>query len=182
LTSTRDRKDHAAVARGLVARSTWGTLSTISQHLHGSPFGNVASFSDGIPGNYTGTPYFYLTPLDPSAADVAANPRASLAISAMPLGTCGDSDPESPLCAKLTLSGELGQVLDAQELSFAEHALFTRHPEMTIWPKDHHFRVFKLVLASVFFINGFGGPRHITVEQYYSASLVNLSRSFLHEA
>ncbi|CAI5530680.1 unnamed protein product [Closterium sp. Naga37s-1] len=129
-----------------------------------------AQFLGTLTAHHLGTPYFYLTSMDPSAADVAADPRASLAVSAMPLGTCGDADPESPLCAKLTLSGQLHRVLDPEELSFAEHALFTRHPEMQTWPKDHHFQVFKLVLANVFLINGFGGPRHITVEQYYSAS------------
>ncbi|CAI7782681.1 unnamed protein product [Closterium sp. NIES-54] len=113
--------------------------------------------------------------MDPSAADVAADPRASLAVSAMPLGTCGDADPESPLCAKLTLSGQLHRVLDPEELLFAEHALFTRHPEMQTWPKDHHFQVFKLVLANVFLINGFGGPRHITVEQYYKCIVWHFS-------
>ncbi|CAI5470667.1 unnamed protein product [Closterium sp. Yama58-4] len=163
--SSRDVKIPAEFAEWLVAHSTWGVLSTISRHLDGSPFGNVVSFSDGVLGNYSGTPYFYLTPSDPSAADVAADPRASLAVSAMPLGACGDSDPESPLCAKLTLSGELHRVLDPEELSFAERALFTRNPEMLTWPKDHHFQVFKLVLANVFLINGFGGPRpggHLT--------------------
>ncbi|CAI5960606.1 unnamed protein product [Closterium sp. NIES-64] len=146
------------------------SLYCIPSHGGSCRFSNVVSFSDGALGNNTGTPYFYLTPLDPSAADVAADPRASLAVSAMPLGTCDDADPESPLCAKLTLSGELHRVLDPEELSFAEHALFTRHPEMQTWPKDHNFHVFKLVLANVFLINGFGGPRHITLEQYYSAS------------
>ena len=86
------------MVRWLVAESDWGTLSTISRHLHGAPFGyellirqlsrfpglkawvrtlkaftvcrNLVSLSDGPRGGSTGRLLFYLTDLDASAADL----------------------------------------------------------------------------------------------------------------
>lgn len=68
---------------------------------------NVVSFSDGLPDEGSGIPYFYLTSLDPTAKNAKEDPRASLAISENPIGTCGKSDPESPDCAKITLTGKV---------------------------------------------------------------------------
>ena len=70
-------------------------------------FRNVVSFSDGVPDKSTGIPYFYLTTLDPTARNALKDHRSSLAISEYPLGTCGDADPESPVCAKITLTGKV---------------------------------------------------------------------------
>eukprot|EP00475_Leptophrys_vorax_P034530 TRINITY_DN5588_c0_g1_i1.p1 TRINITY_DN5588_c0_g1~~TRINITY_DN5588_c0_g1_i1.p1 ORF type:complete len:297 (+),score=-10.22 TRINITY_DN5588_c0_g1_i1:29-892(+) len=160
-------------ARRLVAGNTWGVLSTVSRHLRGAPFGNVVSFSDGPPGNCTGTPFLYLSPFDPSAADVAACPSASLAVSALPLGECADVDPESPLCTKLTLTGQLVPVSDPGELAFGKDALFTRHPEMRTWPPDHHFMVLKLLVTDLFMLDGFAGARPVSVEDYFAAAPEN---------
>ena len=66
---------------------------------------NVVSFSDGVPDKSTGIPYFYLTTLDPTARNALKDHRSSLTISEYPLGTCGKADPESPVCAKITLTG-----------------------------------------------------------------------------
>lgn len=69
---------------------------------------NVVSFSDGLPNEGRGIPYFYLTALDPTAKDAMKDERASLTVSEYPLGTCGKIDPENPTCAKLTLTGKVG--------------------------------------------------------------------------
>ncbi|XBI36720.1 hypothetical protein VPH35_122188 [Triticum aestivum] len=107
----RDRKpapsEAAATARWLAAQNTWGVLSTISSDLSGAPFGNVVSYSDGVPGESHGIPYFYLTTLDPTARDALEDERTSFTLSEFPLGTCGKVDPENPTCAKLTLTGKV---------------------------------------------------------------------------
>ncbi|PKA51463.1 hypothetical protein AXF42_Ash002828 [Apostasia shenzhenica] len=97
----------AATARWLTAQNSWGVLSTISSHLGGAPFGNVVSFSDGLPGSGCGIPYFYLTELDPSARDILNDSRSSFTVNEYPLGTCGNKDPQNPTCAKLTLTGKM---------------------------------------------------------------------------
>ncbi|XP_021299158.1 protein CREG1 [Herrania umbratica] len=165
--SKPDRDAAAAYARWLVSQNTWGILNTLSRELEGAPFGNVVSFSDGIPDKGTGIPYFYLTTLDPTARNALKDRRSSLTISEYPLGTCGKADPESPVCAKITLTGSL-VLLDANssEVEFARTALFTKHPEMKGWPKSHNFQIFKLEIKDIFMINWFGGPKPLTVDQY----------------
>ncbi|MBA0791482.1 hypothetical protein Gohar_016059 [Gossypium harknessii] len=128
---------------------------------------NVVSFSDGVPGKGTGVPYFYLTTLDPTARNALKDHRSSLAISEYPLGTCSNADPESPMCAKITLTGRLVLLeANSKEAEFARTALFTKHPEMKGWPKGHDFQVFKLEIEDIFMINWFGGPKPLTVDQY----------------
>ncbi|BAF19169.1 uncharacterized protein [Oryza sativa Japonica Group] len=157
----------AATARWLAAQNTWGVLSTISSDLSGAPFGNVVSYSDGVPGESHGIPYFYLTTLDPTARDALEDERTSFTLSEFPLGTCGKIDPENPTCAKLTLTGKL-KLIDPQssEADLAKEALFTKHPEMEGWPKNHHFQIFKLEIKNIFLIDWFGGPKPISPTEY----------------
>jgi hypothetical protein len=74
-------------------------------------YSNVVSYSDGVPGEGRGIPYFYLTTLDPSARDALEDERTSFTLSEFPLGTCGEIDPENPTCAKLTLRASLGTLI-----------------------------------------------------------------------
>ncbi|WVZ81810.1 hypothetical protein U9M48_029149 [Paspalum notatum var. saurae] len=227
-------------------------------------YSNVVSYSDGLPGEGRGIPYFYLTTLDPTARDALEDERASFTLSEFPLGTCGKIDPENPTCAKLTLTGKrvfgVGNGLPEQadegrdgnllvasihllkedqdaafqdgggaaaecvvwsilimatvepvadegmklslrknemwrqnhrsffrwegrclvavalslklvdlqssEAEFAKSALFTKHPEMKDWPKNHHFKIFKLEIENIFLIDWFGGAKPITPSQY----------------
>ncbi|KAG1327029.1 protein CREG1 [Cocos nucifera] len=162
-----DPDDAAATARWLVSRNSWGVLSTISSDLEGAPFGNVVSFSDGPPGDGHGIPYFYLTTLDPTARDALKDERSSFTLSEFPLGTCGETDPENPTCAKLTLTGKL-KLVDSQstEAEFAQLALFSKHAEMKDWPEDHHFQIFKLDIEDIFLIDWFGGRKPLSPAQY----------------
>eukprot|EP00249_Psilotum_nudum_P030424 c43027_g1_i1 orf=374-1006(+) len=168
-----DPSDVGRMARWLVASNVWGVTSTISVHLNGTPFGNVVSYSDGPSGNSSGIPYFYLTKLDPTAVDLAANPLCSLTISEWPLGTCGDRDVENPTCAKITLSGQM-QMLDANSSAaqIAAEALFSKHPEMREWPKDHNFQFYKLDIQNIFLIDFFGGAKPLSVAAYLQINLV----------
>ncbi|KAH7289555.1 hypothetical protein KP509_30G008500 [Ceratopteris richardii] len=106
-----DPNDPHRMARWLVASSYWAVISTTSIHLKGAPWGNVADVSDGDPINSTGVPYFYLTSLDPTPQDLAANPNCSVTFSEDALGTCAEFDAEDPRCAKLTLYGQVGQMI-----------------------------------------------------------------------
>ncbi|KAK1268875.1 hypothetical protein QJS04_geneDACA006843 [Acorus gramineus] len=172
LSKKPDPSDAAATARWLASQNSWGVLSTISNDLGGAPFGNVVSFSDGIPDQGRGIPFFYLTTLDPTARNALEDERCSFAISEFPLGTCGRIDPENPTCAKLTLTGKL-KLVDSKstEAKFAEQALFSKHAEMKDWPKDHNFQIFKLAIEDIFLIDWFGGPKPLTLEQYLSPKM-----------
>ncbi|XP_020090097.1 protein CREG1 isoform X2 [Ananas comosus] len=175
--SKPDPSDAAATARWLASQNSWGVLSTISSDLGGTPFGNVVSYSDGLPGKGRGIPYFYLTTLDPTARDALKDERSSFTLSEFPLGTCGKIDPENPTCAKLTLTGKL-KLVDVQsaEAEIAQSALFSKHPEMKDWPEDHNFQIFKLDIENIFLIDWFGGPKPVTPAQYLDAGMTLLSR------
>jgi hypothetical protein len=119
--------------------STWGILSTISTlpTMTGAPFGNPQSHVDGpyrdglLGNNATGFSYFFVSELDVSQQDVQANPLVSYTITEASLENgCALTDPESPLCVRLTLTGELVEVVDEEEKAFAMQALFQRHPRM----------------------------------------------------
>ncbi|XP_045798927.1 protein CREG1 [Trifolium pratense] len=162
-----DPKDAAATARWLISFNFWGVLNTISTDLGGAPFGNVVSYSDGLPNQGTGIPYFYLTTLDPTARNALKDERASFTVSEYPLGTCGKVDPENPTCSKISLTGKLKLVDEkSKEAEFARNALFSKHSEMMDWPSDHDFQVFKLEIENIFLIDWFGGPKPLTVEEY----------------
>ncbi|KAI4387760.1 hypothetical protein MLD38_000166 [Melastoma candidum] len=162
-----DPQDAVATARWLVSQNVWGVLNTIADDLGGAPFGNVVSFSDGLPNKGTGVPYFYLTTLDPTAKYALKDERASFTASEYPVGTCRKIDPENPTCAKITLMGKL-KILNgsSEEAEFGQNALFTKHPEMKNWPKEHGFQVYKLTIENIFMIDWFGGPKPITPDQY----------------
>ncbi|KAG8637974.1 protein CREG1 [Manihot esculenta] len=171
-----DPDNAAATARWLVSQNSWGVLNTISMDLGGAPFGNVVSFSDGLPNESSGIPYFYLTTLDPTARNALKDQRSSLTISEYSIGTCGKKDPENPSCAKITLTGKLKLLEgDSKEIEFARNALFTKHPEMEGWPKGHNFQFFKLEIEDIFLIDWFGGPKPLTLDQYFHTELSNVA-------
>ncbi|XP_058115581.1 uncharacterized protein LOC131258342 isoform X1 [Magnolia sinica] len=174
-----DPADAAATARWLASQNSWGVLSTISSELGGAPFGNVVSFSDGLPGDGRGIPYFYLTTLDPTARNALKDGRSSFTLSEFSLGSCGRKDPENPSCAKLTLTGKLNLVVaESKETKFAERALFTKHPEMLEWPKGHNFQIFKLEIEDIFLIDWFGGPKPLSLAQYLNTTMVEHALDF----
>ncbi|XP_028771154.1 protein CREG1 [Neltuma alba] len=178
ITTKPDPDAAAATARWLVSQNSWGVLNTISSELGGAPFGNVVSFSDGLPEKGSGIPYFYLTTLDPTARNALKDERASFTVSEYPLGTCGNIDPENPTCAKITLIGKLKLVdKKSEEAKFARSALFSKHSEMKGWPKDHDFEAYKLEIESIFLIDWFGGPKPLTVAEYLHSKLNSISVS-----
>lgn len=59
------REDAARVARFVTHVCDWGALATTSTtpELRGQAFADVLSLSDGLPGQGSGVPYFYLSPM-----------------------------------------------------------------------------------------------------------------------
>lgn len=71
------------------------------------------SYADGPASNPTGRLLFYLTTMDPAAADAAASPAVSLSVTELQLpGSCQHLDAQDPPCAKLTVGGRLLRVPD----------------------------------------------------------------------
>lgn len=155
----------ALVARWLAASTSWGVVATTSPKRGGAAWGNVQSVAD----NCTGIPYFYLSPLDETARDIALEPRASLTLAEASIaGRCVRTDPEDPTCAKLSLHG---RIVEAPDQKAALAILLERHPSMRGWPVDHGFRAFKMEISDVFALSDYGGAHPISVADYLAKVL-----------
>ncbi|XP_077012987.1 protein CREG1 [Tamandua tetradactyla] len=167
------REDAARVARFVTHVCDWGALGTVSTvpAVRGRPFANVFSLSDGPPGAGTGVPYFYLSPLQLSVADLQENPNATLTMSLAQTDFCRKHgfDPQSPLCAHTILSGTVTTVNET-EMEFAKNSLFTRHPEMKTWPSSHNWFFAKLDITNIWVLDYFGGAKIVTPEEYYNVT------------
>ncbi|XP_063812817.1 protein CREG1 isoform X2 [Pseudophryne corroboree] len=162
----------ARVARYVAHHCDWGSLATISSHdpVRGQPFANVFSVSDGPRGHSSGVIYFYLTAMEISVQDLQVNSQASLTMSLAQTPYCRlhHYDPESPLCAHIIVSGSVVKV-DDKETDTAKLALFTRHPEMSSWPRDHDWFFAKLNITNIWVLDYFGGIKTVTPDEYYKA-------------
>ena len=172
----------ATRARWLVYHSIWAVVSTSStrQPTAGRAWGNVRSIADGMKANSTGLPVLYLPTPDPTAKDVAADARVSLSFSeaALPalltpgVGTpCAGTDAEDPTCARITLIGSLKK-LDGVEATKAAYDLGVRHP-LAPWLASGGAHTggayFRIELERVVFLDYYGGPAHLSVEEYLAA-------------
>ncbi|ENN71554.1 hypothetical protein YQE_11769, partial [Dendroctonus ponderosae] len=52
------------------------------------------------------------------------------------------------------------------EHTFAQGALFERHPSMKYWPSSHNFFVAKIEPTQVLLLNQFGGIHNVDIEDY----------------
>ncbi|XP_015755840.1 PREDICTED: protein CREG1-like [Acropora digitifera] len=166
------RSEKAKTARYIVHNSIWGSISIISKSLEGAPFSMAMSFSDGTVDNSTGILYFYMSAFDPIVRNMKFNNLASFSVSEAQSDYCKDHnwDPEEPLCSRVSLNGRLVHV-DSKELKFAQNALFSRHPVMKTWPKNHRWQTLKLNITRVWLQDIYGPPNIISVEDYLKANL-----------
>merc|ERR1712238_349381 len=112
--------------------------------------------------------------------DLAANPQVSLTLSEASLSSVCPArapsaacalpdmgDPGSPMCARVTLSGEFVIVDKASdEYAHFKAALIDRHPSMGFWPDSSDFQLAKIHLQQVWLIGGFGGAAIMSAEEY----------------
>mmetsp|Transcript_19214 Transcript_19214/g.41755 ORF Transcript_19214/g.41755 Transcript_19214/m.41755 type:complete len:238 (-) Transcript_19214:1246-1959(-) len=184
-----DVSDKALTARWMVHSLDWGVVSSISTRLGGDdeggqivPFGNVYSFVDGTCDKATGVPYLYGTYMDQSFADAKSNDMISLTLSESSLSSvCPNNaidscmlgskygDPESPVCARLTLTGNFVALEDgSEEFVLAKQALFERHPSMRSWPDGHGWVVAKIDIQDIWLIDYFGGATVLDPKDYFA--------------
>jgi len=174
-------KDQAAlVARYVVNQADWAAIATISirKDVETFPVANLISISDGPTGNGTGIPYMYLTPLDYTAQDLAKDHRATLLVSLAQGSYCKDKnwDPMDPRCARVMLSGKIIAVKnDTIEHETAKQLFFGRHPKLENMPADHGFFFAKLKISAIALLNNFGGPKYISVEDYFNPPVNNIA-------
>jgi len=166
----------ARMARYVCHQANWGAMATIAARtpIVGFPFANVFSLSDGPVGESTGTPYIYATPMEISFHDLKANPQASITMSLAQGNYCTEKhyDPMDPRCAHIILTGNMVSVpKDSEEGEFAKRALFSRHPVMPDWPKNHGWFFTKLNITNIIVLDFFGGAITVPLDEYFNATV-----------
>ncbi|KAJ8956547.1 hypothetical protein NQ318_019271 [Aromia moschata] len=141
-----DDRTPAEWARYLIHNAVWVSLGTLSTQtsILGYPFISVRSISDGPAANSTGIPYFYMPASGITTNDLEADNRVTIMATQSQDKLCEDSDPQEPGCAKVFITGT--------------HV------------KVHHF-VSKLEITQIELLAVSEGLKHITVEEYFSASI-----------
>lgn len=163
--------EYARMCRWLAHMAEWGTLATTTPG--GAPYGGVVSVSDGPAEDPTGRLLFYLTPMDRTTQHLEAGGGASalvLAEASQLPGGCGGTDPESPVCARVTALGRTRKVAP-EGADEAMRLLVARHPEMADWPADHGFAPYEMEVEEIHLLDYFGGMHVVTPEEYFSADL-----------
>ena len=76
-------------------------------------------------------------------------------------------DPEDPRCVRLVFGGKIRDITGSDEGNDAKSALFQRHPSMSKWPADHHWKIVTLDIDYIWMIDTFGGASIIDVDDYF---------------
>jgi len=149
-------------------------MATLSTRMPGYPMANVFSVSDGATADASsGIPYFYLSKMEISVHDLKADNRASITMSLAQGDYCqkNDLDAEDPRCAHLILTGKMVTLeQDSLEYDFAQEALFSRHPVMPSWPKNHGWTFRKLEIENIMLLDFFGGVKTVELNDYLTAT------------
>ena len=143
-------------ARTLAAIARIGGLSTHSRKFAGFPFGSMMPYAIDDRGN----PVFFVSSMAMHTQNLAEDERASLLIMQPDAG-------DDPLGAgRLTLVGP-ARVAPADEVS---ELYLSRHENAKYWKDFSDFAYYRLEVAGVYFIGGFGVMGWVAAEEYAAAS------------
>lgn len=161
--------DHAAECRALCAHQQYGMLSTLAREPVGYPFGSLVAY---VP-DERGQPLLLLSGLAEHTANLQADSRASLLIcDVAPLAGPGEDDekraPEgaNPLAqGRATLIGRVHAVTP-EDVEAARRRYLARHPEAELYLQLPDFEFYRLAVAGVRYVGGFGRMSWISGEAY----------------
>mmetsp|Transcript_45235 Transcript_45235/g.80217 ORF Transcript_45235/g.80217 Transcript_45235/m.80217 type:complete len:209 (-) Transcript_45235:21-647(-) len=170
--------ERAKMARWLVHESDYAVASTTCSSVRlgcsfkGQATGDIMSVSDGNGTlDSTGIIYTYLPDLEPSAQDVAAEPRMTFTFTEKAIGC--NTTAEDPPCARLSVAGKLTPVPEGPLSKQALEFLISRHPQMKAWSSAHNFKPYWMAkenISSFFMIDMYGGAKEFSVDAYLAAS------------
>lgn len=156
--STVPEPTYAERARTLIERETLGTLSTQSVKHPGWPFGSVMPYALAS----DGAPVFLISGMAIHTQNVLADPRASLLV--MQSGNASD-----PLgLARVTLLGTVTRIDNVSDE--LRRAYLARHPNARHWIDYADFGFFRLDVANVYFVGGFGMMGWVASDDYATAA------------
>ncbi len=148
---------YAERARTLIHLGRVGSLSTMSRKLPGFPFGSVMPYAL----DDAGRPVFLISSMAMHTQNLIGDARASLLVtppeSTDPLGS-----------ARLTLLGEVSK-LSAEDAIVVRPIYLARHESAKYWVDYEDFAFYRMEIADVYFVGGFGVMGWVTAEDYLGA-------------
>lgn len=148
--------DPAAACRQLASGAAFGALATVAREPAGHPFGTLVA----VAFDARGQPLLLLSRLAEHCKNLEADPRASLLVTD---ATAAGGDPLA--ASRMTLVGTCA-VLAAGEIEGARSLFLTRHPEAASYVTFADFAMWRLDVASVRWIAGFGRMQWVNGEAY----------------
>lgn len=138
---------HAERTRTLLARSSTGTLSTLSRKHPGFPFGSLMPFAlDPL-----GRPLFLISNMAMHTQNLRANPQASLFV----FESLSEVEPLG--AARATLVGTATPIApDSPDLPEARELYLAAHPSSRYWVDFADFSFFHLDPIDLYYVGGFG--------------------------
>lgn len=152
------RLSHAEKARTVLAASGTGTLSTL-HHESGWPYGSIVNFATEKPAEGPARVLFFVSRLAEHTANITADPRASLLVSAVQ----GSGDRLAT--ARATFMAEAVAV---EKTDSAKQAFLAAHPQASYVHYDD-FLCFELQVRSIRYIGGFGEMSWVGGEAFATA-------------
>ncbi len=151
---------HAERARTLVHLQRTGGLSTLSRRQPGWPFGSVMPY--GL--DDRGRPIFLISTMAMHTQNLLGDERASLLVT--PADISGD-----PLgAARVTLMGSVTKV-PKDDVAQARTLYLARHANASYWVDFNDFGFFRMAIADIYFVGGFGSMGWVAAGDYSVAAV-----------
>ena len=151
---------HAERARTLVHLQRTGSLSTLSRRQPGWPFGSVMPY--GL--DDRGRPIFLISTMAMHTQNLLGDERASLLVT--PADISGD-----PLgAARVTLMGSVTKV-PKEDIAQVRELYLARHANASYWVDFNDFGFFRMAIADIYFVGGFGSMGWVAAGDYAAAAV-----------
>jgi putative heme iron utilization protein len=145
-------------ARTLVYLARFGTLSTQSHKRPGYPFGSLMPYA----ADDRGRPVFLASSMAVHTQNLAADPRASLFV------LQPNIEGELLGASRVTLLGEVAEIPESERSAIREFYL-SRYENARFWVDYQDFRFYRLEVADIYAVAGFGVMGWIASADYRQA-------------
>jgi len=156
---------YAERARTLIHLGRVGALSTMSRKHPGWPFGSVMPYALDV----AGRPIFLISTMAMHTQNLLHDPKASLLVN--------QADAPDPLgAARLTLMGEIARLPD-EDTAAARKIYLARHESARYWVDFEDFAFYRMEVADVYYVGGFGVMGWVTADEYLLADADTLAEA-----
>ena len=149
-------QERAAKVRELLNAKSSAILCTHSERMEGYPYGSLAPYAL----DHVGMPVFFLSGLAVHTKNLAVNPKASLMVS--------EDDVSG---ARVNLFGDVLKVSEEKARAAGLRAIYlAAHPEAEQWIDFGDFDFYRMNLANIYWVGGFGEMGWVPPSVYLAAT------------